>query len=297
MANKNGFIVNILVNNNLNKITQNNNLFETYLYNESKYIIKITNLNSKIVDAYLKIDGKKMGAYRIIPNETIDITRPFRRRKDLYFLNKKKEYSDLNLFSKNNKNLGCINITFMTGELYPKEDTNNYDYTYNKQVYRLSNYEYNPKFMNIYKRPKNNLKILKEKKSENEIELSKKCCVPQPQLPEQESEPESEPESCYKPELESCYKPELESCCPPGAAPESCYKPEPESYNEECSPCSKIKSTKYDNDILNDSELGFTTYGNYNLLKYKIYQALNYDGNSTLIKIYLYSKLKYEALN
>ena len=53
-------------------------------------MIKLTNLNNKIVDAYLKIDGKKMGAYRIIPNETIDIVRPFRRTKDLYFYIKRK---------------------------------------------------------------------------------------------------------------------------------------------------------------------------------------------------------------
>ena len=50
----------------------------------------------------------KKGAYRIIPNETIDIVRPFRRTKDLYFLHKKKEYSDSKLFKNNNKKLGQL---------------------------------------------------------------------------------------------------------------------------------------------------------------------------------------------
>ena len=256
MATKNGFIINLLVDDTINKIEQVNDTFETRMYNESKYMIKITNLNNELVDAYLKIDGKKMGAYRIIPNETIDIIRPFRRRKDLYFLHKKNEYQEQKLFNPSNKKLGCIEVDFMTGELYPKdEEIDDCDYRYNKQVYRLVDYEYKPEFMNIYKRinkPKYNSYYLQETS----------CPVYNPY---EESKPDSNPSQ------ELYHEPEPEP------------EPEPESM-------------EVYNSLLDEKKLGFTTYGNSSPLRYKIYQALDYDGKHTLVKLYLYSKLKFEAL-
>ena len=46
----------------------------------------------------------------------------------------------------------------------------------------------------------------------------------------------------------------------------------------------------------NQADLGFTTYGEKSNLKYKTYQALDYDGNTTDIKLYLVSKISFEAL-
>ena len=50
--------MNLFIDNKLNNIEQNNNFLKK-IENEKKYMIKLTNLNNKIVDAYLKIDGKK----------------------------------------------------------------------------------------------------------------------------------------------------------------------------------------------------------------------------------------------
>jgi hypothetical protein len=157
MAFRNNFQVNLFVNNQFPNIEPSGRSFETFLQNECKYSIHLSNYNSELVDAYLKIDGKKMGAYRILPEETIEIQRPFRRKKDLYFLHKKQEYQEQNLFQSGNKKLGCIEVDFRTGILYPKdEEIRGSDYTYNKQAYRLSSYDYKPQYMNIYKRVKSN---------------------------------------------------------------------------------------------------------------------------------------------
>ena len=63
MAETNNFKVNIIVNNQIKEIETKNNQYVTYLENKSNYEIQLSNNNNKIVDAYLKIDGKKMGAY------------------------------------------------------------------------------------------------------------------------------------------------------------------------------------------------------------------------------------------
>jgi hypothetical protein len=266
MAFKNGYLVNLIIDNKLNNIEQNN-FFETKIENEKKYIIKLTNLNDKIVDAYLKIDGRKMGAYRIIPNETIDIVRPFRRTKDLYFLHKKKEYSDANLFKTNNKKLGEIEVEFCSGQPYPKEeDIEEYQYIRNKVVYRLSDYEYNPKYMNIYKRQKCK-EIIKEQLTG--------LMIPEPEyeevyLPIDISEHPNDTEE----NLDTLIK---------NSSNMSCNEPPP-------------PYTPQVNLPPNQEDLGFTTYGEKSDLKYKIYQALDYDGNSTKIKIYLLSKISFETL-
>lgn len=266
MAYKNGYLINLIIDNKLNNIEHNNNFFETKIENEKKYIIKLTNLNDKIVDAYLKIDGKKMGAYRIIPNETIDIVRPFRRAKDLYFLHKKKEYSDAKLFKNNNKNLGEIEVEFFSGELFPKdEEVDDYEYILNKVVYRLSDYEYNPKYMNVYKRQKCK-EIIKDQLTG--------IMIP------------SEHEEVYSPiGLDDC-EPE------PDSESQICLNSNPVIEDEEPPP----PYTPQINLPPNQADLGFTTYGDKSDLKYKMYQALNYNGNSTKIKIYLLSKITFEAL-
>ena len=269
MAFKNGYLVNLVIDNKLNNIEQNNNFFGTKIENEKKYIIKLTNLNEKIVDAYLKIDGKKMGAYRIIPNETIDIVRPFRRTKDLYFLHKKKEYSEAKLFKNNNKNLGEIEVDFFSGELFPKdEEVDDYKYILNKVVYRLSDYEYNPKYMNIYKRQKSK-EIIKEQLTGIMIPDSD---YEEVYLPIEIGEPEPEPE------------PEQQICSNSNTVNENEDEEPPPPYTPQ------IHSPP------NQADLGFTTYGEKCDLKYKMYQALDYKGNSTKIKIYLLSKITFESL-
>ena len=252
MAYKNGYLINLIIDNKLNNIEHNNNFFETKIENEKKYIIKLTNLNDKIVDAYLKIDGKKMGAYRIIPNETIDIVRPFRRTKDLYFLHKKKEYSDAKLFKTNNKKLGAIEVEFCSGKLFPKdEDVHEYEYTRNRVVYRLSDYDYNPEYMNLYKRQQNKWKNTTDEPCSNPIF---------------EPEPQPEPETCLNNNIEIADEEP-----PPPYTPQINLPP-------------------------NQADLGFTTYGEKSNLKYKTYQALDYDGNTTDIKLYLVSKISFEVL-
>ena len=85
MANKNGYSLKILTNNQPTIIVENGNCFQTSILKGSKYSLELSNTNSLPVDAYLKIDGKKMGSYRIIPQETITITRPIRRKKTYVF--------------------------------------------------------------------------------------------------------------------------------------------------------------------------------------------------------------------
>ncbi len=179
MANRDGYSVQIFLNENPTYIYKNCGKFGVSLPNNSKYSIQLTNNNSIATDAYLRIDGKKMGAYRIIPNENIAISRPSRRKRDLCFLKQNSEMQSAGLFDGNNPKLGQIEVIFRSGEKYDSEETN-ISYEYNKQVYRLEDYEYEEEYMNKYKKgsgvKRKKLNLLQEiKLMEPEIDPYEEC--------------------------------------------------------------------------------------------------------------------------
>ena len=185
-----GYNIQIIRNNSTVYTYKNCGYLGCSLPNNSKYSIQLTNNNSKPVDAYLRIDGKKMGAYRIIPNESIVISRPSRRRKDLTFLRQTSEMESAGLFDAGNPNLGQIDVIFRSGEIYDPEETD-INYEYNKQVYRLEDYEVVEEYMNKYKRMEN-------LKNENEhLVLEPECCNCCDYLKEIEQEPLSSMENGY----------------------------------------------------------------------------------------------------
>ena len=190
-----------------------------------------------------------MGSYRIIPQETIIITRPIRRKKDLCFLEKTQEFSQQGLFKNTNRKLGEIEIIYRSGTKFDS-DEKYVSYLFNKQVYRLEDYEFNSEYMNKYKREKkqilSNIDYV-EKKLEPEIE-------------------EINPATCN-------YLEEIK--------PDTC------NYLEEIKP-DTLSSMEIDSN-------GFTAYGDDNTLKYKTFQALDYDLDETKIIINLFIK-KYESL-
>ena len=185
-----GYNIQIIRNNSTVYTYKNCGYLGCSLPNNSKYSIQLTNDNSKPVDAYLRIDGKKMGAYRIIPNESIVISRPSRRRKDLTFLRQTSEMESAGLFDAGNPNLGQIDVIFRSGEIYDPEETD-INYEYNKQVYRLEEYEVVEEYMNKYKRMEN-------LKNENEVlVLEPEYCNCCDYLKEIEQEPLSSMENGY----------------------------------------------------------------------------------------------------
>jgi len=236
MAFKNGYSLKILTNNQPTIIVENGNCFQTSILKGSKYSLELSNTKSLPVDAYLKIDGKKMGSYRIIPQETIIITRPIRRKKDLCFLEKTQEFAQQGLFKNTNRKLGEIEIIYRSGTKFDS-DEEYVSYPFNKQVYRLEDYEFNSEYMNKYKREKD---------------------LGSGVLPSPTPSSPSSPSSC--------------DCC---------------NYLEKIEP-----------DTLSSIEIesnGFTAYGDDNTLRYKTFQALDYDLDETKIIINLFIK-KYESL-
>ena len=154
--NENGFGLSILINDNENEIKSNWKGNKTYLVDGTKYLIKLTNRNAMIVDAYLKIDGKKMGAYRMVPKESIIIRRPVGKEKDLAFVQRMGEHLHNNSYR--DKEIGNIDVTFRSGVIFQKEK----DFSVNNQVYRYEDCGYLPEYMNIHKR------LIKEKAKEDE---------------------------------------------------------------------------------------------------------------------------------
>ena len=152
--------INIISNNEI--IKSNNDI--VYLPNESTYSILLENNNNVIIDVFLKIDGKKMGGYRLIPNEKYKINRSIRRKNKLVFL-KKKEYENDNLFDKNNKNLGIIEAEFKSGIINLKDNE-----SYNKKIFRPKSKGYFSEYMNIYKNNIKTEKILIKNDSQNEAD-------------------------------------------------------------------------------------------------------------------------------
>ena len=67
------------------------------------------------------------------------------------FLEKSEEFAQQNLFRHTNKKLGTIEIIFRSGEKYDSDEEDIF-YRYNKQIFRLDTYDYNPDYMNRYKR-------------------------------------------------------------------------------------------------------------------------------------------------
>ena len=249
MATINGYTLKIITNNQPTKIIDYNNSLNTSILKGSKYSLELSNYNEYPVDAYLKIDGKKLGAYRIIPYETISIIRPSLRRKDLCFLEKSEEFSQQHLFKETNKKLGEVEVIFRNGEKYDSDEEDIY-YTYNKQIFRLDTYDFNPDYMNRYKR-----KIYKKKNlSENEEVLKENIFI----------------ETCSPFELIE------KECCPEM----NCNIEVPSESNLEVSP-TLIES--YNSN-------GFTAYGDNVNSKYKTYQALNYNSEETKIIINLFIK-------
>ena len=59
-----------------------------------------------------------MGAYLIIPNESIAISRRSRRKRDLCFLKQSSEMQSAGLFVGNNPKLGQIEVILRSGEKY-----------------------------------------------------------------------------------------------------------------------------------------------------------------------------------
>ena len=159
--NQNGYNIKIICNNERVHIHKKCGKLVCSLPNNSKYAIELKNNNLKPIDAYLRIDGKKMGAYRIIPDEVIEISRPIRRRKHLTFLRQDSEMESAGLFNKNNPKLGQIEVIFRSGELYDPDETD-IVYAYNKQVYRLEDYDFDEEYMNKYKKIGRKKKITEE---------------------------------------------------------------------------------------------------------------------------------------
>ena len=120
-----------------------------YFQDKASYSILLENNSNIIADVFLKIDGKKMGSYRIIPNEKYELKRPIRRKKELIFLKKDEEYNKIGLFEENNEKLGLIEAEFRTGVINIKGKEIS-----NKKVFRPQKEGYIPEYMNIYKNNK-----------------------------------------------------------------------------------------------------------------------------------------------
>ena len=258
MAHKNGYSLQISTNNQPLKIVENYNNFKTSILNGSKYSLDLSNNNSFPVDAYLKIDGKKMGSYRIIPRETITIIRPIRRKKDLCFLKKTEDFAKQKLLKKTNEKLGEIEVLFRSGVKYDS-DEEDIRHQFNKQVYRLEDYDFDSKYMNKYKRIK------------RERIIGSECCIPKL---------ETEPEECC--ELEILQEP---ICCIPKLKTKKYWKEESAIDFEEPLPIPNNELDTLDIEYVLNISNGFTAYGDDITSKYKTYQALDYDSEETKIVI------------
>ena len=126
----------------LKKNIHRNNEFTVYIDDDSSYSISFENNQNVIVDVYLKIDGKKMGCYRLVPKESYEINRPIRRKKELIFLSKTGKGKGK--YDLKNKELGIIEAEFKTGVINLKHND-----SLNK-VFRPEKQGYIPEYMNIY---------------------------------------------------------------------------------------------------------------------------------------------------
>jgi len=144
-----------------------------YIPDETPYSILLENNSNIIADVFIKIDGKKMGVYRLVPNEKYELNRPIRRKKNLIFLKKKEEYKKTNLFTEDNKESGIVEAEFKTGVINIKHKKIS-----NKKVFRPETEGYIPEYMNIYKNKKKN-ENEKDKKIEELIKNQEEKYVPE----------------------------------------------------------------------------------------------------------------------
>ena len=166
------FNLKILANGEITKSNTTNKETVVYIQDETPYSILLENNSNIITDVFLKIDGKKMGTYRLIPNEKYELNRPIRRKKELIFLKKKEEYKKDGLFTENNKELGRIEAEFKTGVINIKNKE-----VCKKKVFRPENEGYIPEYMNIYKKPLPYDCVMEEKQNMEKQNIDE-CCVP-----------------------------------------------------------------------------------------------------------------------
>ena len=126
----------------LKKSLYKNNEHNVYIDDESSYSISFENNQNVIADVYLKIDGKKMGCYRLVPKESYEINRPIRRKKELVFLSKTGK--GRGKYDEKNKELGTIEVEFKTGVINLKHKIETKFLDLKKKVISL--------YMNIYKK-------------------------------------------------------------------------------------------------------------------------------------------------
>lgn len=126
----------------LKKNHYRNNEFNVYIDDDSSYSISFENNQNVIADVYLKIDGKKMGCYRLAPKESYEINRPIRRKKELIFLSKTGKGKGK--YDLKNKELGIIEAEFKTGVINLKHNDSS------NKVFRPEKEGYIPEYMNIY---------------------------------------------------------------------------------------------------------------------------------------------------
>lgn len=128
----------------LKKSLYKNNEHNVYIDDESSYSISFENNQNVIADVYLKIDGKKMGCYRLVPKESYEINRPIRRKKELVFLSKTGK--GRGKYDEKNKELGTIEVEFKTGVINLKHKD------FGNKVFRPEKEGYIPEYMNVYKK-------------------------------------------------------------------------------------------------------------------------------------------------
>jgi len=136
-----------------------------YIQDETSYSLLLENNSNIITDVLLKIDGKKMGTYRLIPNEKYELNRPICRKKEFIFLKKKEKYKIDGLFTESNKELGRIEAEFKTGVINIKHKE-----VSNKKVFRPENKGYIPEYMNIYKNNQQYDSVMEEEKDMEEMD-------------------------------------------------------------------------------------------------------------------------------
>jgi len=166
------FNLKILANGEITKSNTTKKETVVYIQDETPYSILLENNSNIITDVFLKIDGKKMGTYRLIPNEKYELNRPICRKKELIFLKKKEEYNKDGLFTVNNKELGIIEAEFKTGVINIKNKE-----VCKKKVFRPENEGYIPEYMNIYKKILPYDYVMDEEQNMEKQNINK-CCVP-----------------------------------------------------------------------------------------------------------------------
>lgn len=139
---ENNFDISFIVNEKQKQIKQNRNEYKLFLSDETKFSIQITNHNICIVDAYVNINKKDVGVFRIIPKETITLCKPVNHEKKFTYIKKIGNHLKNNIKELNFK----IIITFRLGIIYPK----NKNFLVKQKSYRLKSQKEYIEYMNPY---------------------------------------------------------------------------------------------------------------------------------------------------